>query len=551
MKILLAWSSGKDSAFALHVLRARADVEVVGLLTTLNAVHDRVAMHAVRRSLLEAQAASAGLPLHVVPIPSPCPNEVYEAAMARALDAARAQGITGVAFGDLFLEDIRRYREERLRGTGLVPLFPLWGRPTRALAEEMLASGLRARLTCVDPRVLPAELAGREFDHALLRELPAGVDPCGENGEFHTFTWAGPMFREPLPVTLGERVTRDGFVFADLTLASDAGPNATRATQPPESATATPGARPSMAQVDADPRPVQAASHAAPRPSRPRARAVRRVLVALALLALTLPALAVKPQRVASANLSADEILAEILPPGRLVSVTRWIDDASMSNAVGRVPASVFRVQKADLEALVALAPDLVIISEYTDADFQRLLERSGMRVHRMTGLDTLDGLRRAMLALGQAVGEEAAAARLVERFDARLGDVRRRLRGAPQPRVLYWSGGMTAGANTAIGALIEAAGARNVGRELGVEGIAPPGAERAFVADPDVVLVSTWPGADTAVAQHPLLSKLRAVREGRVLRLANNWLVSLSQHTAEAVWHLAELLHAQRMKAP
>lgn len=216
MKTLLAWSSGKDSAWSLHVLRQHGDVEVAGLLTTLNETHDRVAMHAVRRSLLLAQAEAAGLPVTIVPIPSPCPNDVYEAAMAAALAGARAEGVEAVAFGDLFLADIRRYREERMAGTGLVPLFPLWGRPTRALAEEMIAGGLEARLTCVDPRVLPASFAGRRFDRDLLRDLPPGVDPCGENGEFHTFTFAGPMFRAPIGVRPGEVVTRDGFVFADL-----------------------------------------------------------------------------------------------------------------------------------------------------------------------------------------------------------------------------------------------------------------------------------------------------------------------------------------------
>lgn len=215
MKTLLAWSSGKDSAWSLHVLR-RQGVEVVGLLTTLNETHDRVAMHAVRRSLLLAQAEAAGLPVTIVPIPSPCPNEVYEAAMAEAMASARAAGVEAVAFGDLFLEDIRRYREERLAGTGLTALFPLWGRPTHTLAEEMIAGGLEARLTCVDPRVLPAAFAGRAFDRRLLAELPARVDPCGENGEFHSFAWAGPMFRAPIAVEAGDVVERDGFVFADL-----------------------------------------------------------------------------------------------------------------------------------------------------------------------------------------------------------------------------------------------------------------------------------------------------------------------------------------------
>jgi len=198
------------------------DVEVGGLLTTVNDAHDRVAMHAVRRTLLEAQAAAAGVPLVVVRIPHACTNEAYEAAMARALDAAKGSGTSGVAFGDLFLEDIRRYREKQMAGTGLRLLFPLWGRPTAALAEEMLDAGLRARITCVDPRMLSPSFAGREFDRRLLADLPPDVDPCGENGEFHTFAWDGPMFRRPVPVRGAEVVTRDGFVFADLVPAEEA-----------------------------------------------------------------------------------------------------------------------------------------------------------------------------------------------------------------------------------------------------------------------------------------------------------------------------------------
>ena len=232
MKALLAWSSGKDSAWSLHVLRQQEDVEVVGLLTTVNESFGRVAMHAVRRELLEAQARAAGVPLRVVPIPYPCPNHVYEAAMAEALAEARTAGIEAVAFGDLFLEDVRRYREERMAPTALRPLFPLWGRPTAALAEEMIDAGLRACLTCVDPRVLDAAFAGRAFDRELLSALPPEVDPCGERGEFHTFAWNGPMFREPVPVTLGEVVSRDGFVFADLLPETDSTQRPQRAQSP-------------------------------------------------------------------------------------------------------------------------------------------------------------------------------------------------------------------------------------------------------------------------------------------------------------------------------
>ncbi len=218
-KVLLCWSSGKDSAWTLHALRQRRDVDVVGLLTTVNQAYERVAMHAVRLSLLQAQAEAVELPLWQVPIPSPCSNQDYEAAMGKAVKRALDAGITVMAFGDLFLEDVRRYRETQLAGTGLTPLFPLWGLPTEALARDMVAAGLRARLTCVDPKQLPASFAGREFDAALLADLPAGVDPCGERGEFHTFAYDGPMFRRPLSITSGEIVARDGFVFADLLMA--------------------------------------------------------------------------------------------------------------------------------------------------------------------------------------------------------------------------------------------------------------------------------------------------------------------------------------------
>lgn len=215
-KTLLSWSSGKDCAWALHVLRQRGDVELVGLVTTVNQVHDRVAMHAVRRTLLEAQAEAAELPLWLVPIPSPCSNEEYEAAMRQLLARARDAGVTQMAFGDLFLEDVRAYRESRLAGTGVEPLFPLWQIPTEELAHTMVRAGGVAHTTCVDPRRLPASFAGRAFDAAFLQDLPNDVDPCGENGEFHTFVSAGPMLARPLAVTVGPTVERDGFVFCDV-----------------------------------------------------------------------------------------------------------------------------------------------------------------------------------------------------------------------------------------------------------------------------------------------------------------------------------------------
>lgn len=215
-KALIAWSSGKDSAFALHEVRRAGTFDIVGALTTVTETFERVSMHGVRREILAAQLAAAQLPATIVPIPYPCPNEVYEARMSAALATAREQGVTHIVFGDLFLTDVRAYREAKLAGTGITPLFPLWGRPTAALAREMIAAGLDTRLVCVDLKALPAALAGRRFDDTLLADLPAAADPCGENGEFHTCVVGGPMFTKPLDVIAGETVTRDGFAFADL-----------------------------------------------------------------------------------------------------------------------------------------------------------------------------------------------------------------------------------------------------------------------------------------------------------------------------------------------
>ena len=215
MKTLLAWSSGKDSAWTLHALR-RQNVEVGALLTTINEAAGRVAMHGVRRSLVEAQSEAVGVPLWKVPLPFPCTNEDYESRMAEACRRAVAEGFDSIAFGDLYLRDVREYREQRLAGSGLTPLFPLWGIPTPQLAREMIGAGLRAWVTCVDSRVLDGGFAGREFDRALLADLPERIDPCGENGEFHTFVCDGPMFRAPVGVEAGEIRKIDGFVYADL-----------------------------------------------------------------------------------------------------------------------------------------------------------------------------------------------------------------------------------------------------------------------------------------------------------------------------------------------
>jgi uncharacterized protein (TIGR00290 family) len=222
----MSWSSGKDSTLALHEVRAAGEVEVTGLLTTVTASEGRVAMHGVRRVLLEAQAAALGLPLHIVELPWPCPNPVYERLMSAALDAAGRQGVSRVVFGDLFLADIRAYREASLAGTGMTPVFPLWRRPTAEVARAILASGIRAIITCVDPAQAPKAIAGRWYDQALLRELPESIDQCGENGEFHTFVTDGPGFARPLDVIAGESAERDGFVFTDVLPGAAAGPGA-------------------------------------------------------------------------------------------------------------------------------------------------------------------------------------------------------------------------------------------------------------------------------------------------------------------------------------
>ena len=219
MKVLLSWSTGKDSAWALHLLRQQG-VDVVGLFTSVNSAFDRVAMHGVRRELVQAQAEAAGLPLAELPIPNPCSNAQYQEIMGTFVARARAEGVTGMAFGDLFLTDIRAYREERLAGTGITPLFPVWDFPTDALAAQMHAAGVRATITCLDPRRIPQHFAGRDFYEVTHAGLP-GVDPCGENGEFHTFCSAGPMFRRTIPVATGEVVQRDGFVFCDLLPAAE------------------------------------------------------------------------------------------------------------------------------------------------------------------------------------------------------------------------------------------------------------------------------------------------------------------------------------------
>ena len=215
-KTLLSWSSGKDSAWALHILRQQQEVEVVGLFCTFNKKFKRGAMHAVRNELICQQAESIGLPLELIPIPDPCSDSAYKTIMVNFIDQVKSQGIDCIAFGDLFLDEIRSYREKSLAGTGITPLFPLWGIPTNELSKEMVSSGLRAKITCIDPKHLPADFAGHEYDNTFLEQISDSIDPCGENGEFHSFAYDGPMFKDKVNVRVGETVTRDGFVFTDI-----------------------------------------------------------------------------------------------------------------------------------------------------------------------------------------------------------------------------------------------------------------------------------------------------------------------------------------------
>jgi uncharacterized protein (TIGR00290 family) len=219
-RVLVSWSSGKDSAWTLHMLRQQRGVEIAGLLTTVNTEFDRVAMHGTRRTVLEAQAAAAGVPLWVVPLPWPCSNEIYDRLMFDAMRRAIDEGVEAIAFGDLFLRDIRAYREKQLKRIGIRPVFPLWGIPTDRLASEMIDHGLCARVVCIDKKKLPDSFSGRNFDKSLLRDLPHSIDPCGERGEFHTCVYAGPMFSQPIDLDSGETVTRDGFIYADFSVAS-------------------------------------------------------------------------------------------------------------------------------------------------------------------------------------------------------------------------------------------------------------------------------------------------------------------------------------------
>ena len=215
-RVMLSWSSGKDAAWTLHTLQHEPGIELVGLFCTVNKSFDRVAVHGVRIELLVLQAERVGLPLELIEIPYPCSNEIYEKAMSSFIEKAKTLDIDCFAFGDLFLDDIRNYREEQLTGTGITPIFPIWGIPTDELAKTMIRHGLKAVITCLDPKQMPRHFAGREYDESFLNDIPDNVDPCGENGEFHSYVFDGPIFDRPINISVGEVVDRDGFVFADV-----------------------------------------------------------------------------------------------------------------------------------------------------------------------------------------------------------------------------------------------------------------------------------------------------------------------------------------------
>ena len=274
---------------------------------------------------------------------------------------------------------------------------------------------------------------------------------------------------------------------------------------------------------------------------------ILRVALLCAVAAQTVAAQTVAvPRRVASLNLASDEILADILPLSRLVAVTALVDQPGTSNAVGRIPKSIARFPKVDIERLIALNPDLVVVSEYTDADVLRALRQSGLQVHRMTGLDSLTGFRRALLDLGKAVGETAAAAKLAADFDARLGEVERRLKGAPRPRVLYWASGYTAGSKTAFDALITCGGGSNAAALAGISGITPLGAERAFGLDPDWLFIGSHTTTAKEIHEHPLLSRMRSVRAAHVVEMPTELLVALNHHAVKACEFMAGALHGE-----
>jgi iron complex transport system substrate-binding protein len=510
-------------------------VEVIGLVATLNSAFDRVAMHGVRRVLAAAQADAAGLPLHVLEIPHPCSNEAYARIMGAFLRQQAAAGLEAVAFGDLFLEDVRRYREATLAGTGITPLFPLWGRDTARLAREMIAGGLEAYVTCLDPKKLPARLAGRRFDAALLADLPPGVDPCAENGEFHTFTAAGPMFRSPIAIEIGNVIARDGFVFCDLVPAR------------------------SMPQEGIGARQVShIASDVSPRPRRRDDR-----VVSLIASATEITCALGRRDRLIGRSHECDyppEVLqlpALTAPKFKVEGASGDIDERV--RAIVRDGLSVYRVDDATLKAL---APDVILTQDHCEVCAVSLADvvsatcawtgRAAQIVSLKPG--TLSDVYRDIARVAQALNVPDAGDRLIGAMQARLTAVSKAVAGRPRPRVAFieWVDPLMAGGNW-MPQLIDIAGGHNLFGETGVHSDWM-GWDELLAADPEVIVVAPCGYAlARCLEELPLLqskpawSTLAAVKNERVYFADGNaYFNRPGPRLAESAELLAELLHPE-----
>ena len=536
MRTLLSWSTGKDSAWSLNVLRQRRDVDVIGLVTTINSAFGRVAMHGVRRALAQAQAEAVGLPLYWLEIPHPCPNDAYEHIMGAFVQQQAAAGVTAMAFGDLFLEDIRRYRETRLAGTGITPLFPLWGIETGKLARDMIAGGLEAYVTCVDPRKLPARLAGRRFDAALLAELPPGVDPCAENGEFHTFACAGPMFRSPIAVDVGSIVRRDGFVFCDLVPAQGTPKN--RVLQPSE-----------------------APQFGGEVPPRRRGHADR--VVSLIASATEIVCALGCHHRLVGRSHECD-YPPEVLSLPALTAPKFKVEGASADihervSAIVRDGLSVYRV---DGEALKVLEPDVILTQDHCEVCAVSLADVEAATCAWTGRPAEIVSLRPGSLAdvcldiarVARALQVPEAGERVLAAMQARLAAVRAAVAGRPRPRVAFieWVDPLMAGGNW-MPELIDIAAGHDLFGEAGAHSDWMAW-EALLAADPEVIVVAPC-GYDLArcLEELPLLearpgwADIAAVKKKRVYFADGNAYFNRPgprlAHSAEL---LAEMLHPE-----
>jgi len=534
MRTLLSWSTGKDSAWSLLVLRQRRDVEVVGLVTTINSAFDRVAMHGVRRALAEAQADAVGLPLNVLKIPYPCPNDEYERIMGAFVQQQAASGVEAMAFGDLFLEDIRRYREAKFAGTGITPLFPLWGMETGKLAREMIEGRLEAYVTCVDPKLLPARLVGRRFDAELLDELPPGVDPCAENGEFHTFACAGPMFRSPIAVETGKVITRDGFVFCDLVPSI---------VMPAKAATA--------ATVEAG--EETCVSHRAHD---------RRVVSLIASATEIVCALGCRDRLIGRSH-ECDyppdvlQLPALTAPKFKVEGTSGDIDERV--RAIVRDGLSVYRV---DGEALKALEPEVIVTQDHCEvcavslADVKAATCAWTGRPAEIVSLKpcSLADVYRDIACVARALDVPEAGDRLIATMQARLAAVRKQAAGRSRPRVAFieWVDPLMAGGNW-MPELMDIAGGHNLFGEAGTHSDWMQWDE-LLAANPEVIVVAPC-GFGLArcleelslLAAKPGWSKIAAVENERIYFADGNaYFNRPGPRLAESTELLAELLHPE-----